>query len=215
VVLLVMAKLLRVSEFAERVGRSASTVRRWEREGLIAPARTVSGQRYFTKADVMSVLRPGFADSPRRVVVYCRVSSAGQRDDLASQVAAMERFCAGRGLAISEWISEVGGGMNFRRRKFVRMLDEVIAGEVSTIVVAHRDRLVGFGFGLIEWLAAKHGCQIVVANQQSLSPQPELVEDLLAIVHVFSCRLYGLRRYEKQLKADAGALSVAADTVGS
>jgi putative resolvase len=84
-----MNKLLRISEFAERVGRSASTVRRWEREGLITPSRTVTGQRYFTETDVMSVLRPGFADSPRRVVVYCRVSSAGQRDDLASQVAAM------------------------------------------------------------------------------------------------------------------------------
>jgi putative resolvase len=68
-------------------------VRRWEREGLISLARTVSGQRYFTEADVLSVLRPGFAEAPRRVVAYCRVSSAGQRDDLASQVAGMEMFC--------------------------------------------------------------------------------------------------------------------------
>jgi putative resolvase len=54
-----MNKLLRVSEFAERVGRWASTVRRWEREGLVTPLRTVRGQRYFTEADVLSVLGPG------------------------------------------------------------------------------------------------------------------------------------------------------------
>jgi putative resolvase len=165
-----MSTLLRVSEFAERVGRSASTVRRWEREGLISPSRTVSGQRYFTEADVLSVLWPGFGATPRGVVVYCRVSSSGQRNDLDSQVAAMERFCAGRGLAVTEWISEIGGGMNFRRRKFLALLDQVIAGEVSVIVVAHRDRLARFGFELIEWLAVKHGCQIVVANQETLSP---------------------------------------------
>ncbi len=165
-----MSTLLRVSEFAERVGRSASTVRRWEREGLISPSRTVSGQRYFTEADVLSVLWPGFGATPRGVVVYCRVSSSGQRNDLDSQVAAMERFCAGRGLAVTEWISEIGGGMNFRRRKFLALLDQVIAGEVSVIVVDHRDRLARFGFELIEWLAVKHGCQIVVANQETLSP---------------------------------------------
>ena len=210
-----MSNLLRVSEFANRVGRSASTVRRWEREGLISPSRTVSGQRYFTEADVLAVLRPGFGTTPRGVVVYCRVSSSGQRDDLASQVAAMERFCAGRGLAVTEWISEVGGGMNFRRRKFLAMLDNIIAGEVSTVVVAHQDRLARFGFELIEWLATKHGCEIIVANQETLSPQQELVEDLLAIVHVFSCRLYGLRRYEKQLKADGAALAQPVETVSS
>lgn len=146
-------------------------------------------------------------------MVYCRVSSAGQRDDLALQVAAMESFCAGRGLAVSEWISEIGGGMNFRRRKFLQLLDQVIAGAVSMIVVAHRDRLARFGFELIEWLTAKHGCEIVVANQESLSPQQELVEDLLAVVHVFSCRLDGLRRYEKQLRAERQDLSEASDTV--
>lgn len=210
-----MSNILRVSEFADRIGRSASTVRRWEREGLISPRRTVSGQRYFTETDVLAVLRPGFGTTPRGVVVYSRVSSSGQRNDLASQVAAMERFCEGRGLAVTEWVSEVGGGMNFRRRKFLALLDKIIAGEVSTVVVAHRDRLARFGFELIEWLATKHGCEIIVANQETLSPQQELVEDLLAIVHVFSCRLYGLRRYEKQLKADGVDLALPAEVVSS
>lgn len=191
--------MYRISEFAQRVGRSASTVRRWEREGRIAPQR-VSGQRYFTDADVRQVLQPGFDESARRTVVYCRVSSPGQKDDLALQVRAMEEFCRGRGLAVDQWIREVGGGMNLQRKKFLALMDAIERGEVGTLVIAHKDRLARFGFDYLEHVATKNGCTIVVANQESLSPQEEMVQDLLAIVHTFSGRVYGLRRYEKTLK---------------
>ena len=68
--------------------------------------------------------------------------------------------------------------------------------------MAHKDRLTRFGFDMIDHIAERSGCQITVANAESLSPQEELVNDLLSIVHTFSCRLYGLRRYEKQMKGD-------------
>ncbi|MFU8855349.1 IS607 family transposase, partial [Micromonospora sp. SL1-18] len=70
----------------------------------------------------------------------------------------------------------------------------------ATLVVAHKDRLARFGFDLLEHVAARGGCEIVVANQEALPPQRELVEDLLAIVGSFSCRLDGLRRYERELE---------------
>lgn len=88
-----MVGMYRISEFAERIGRSPSTVRRWEREGRIVVRRTASGQRYFNDADVRRVLQPGFDEAARKTVVYCRVSSPGQKDDLASQITAMEEFC--------------------------------------------------------------------------------------------------------------------------
>ena len=132
--------------------------------------------------------------------MYCRVSSPGQKDDLASQVAAMGQFCLARGLAVDEVIQETGGGMNLRRRKFLALMDDIEQGRVAVLVIAHKDRLARFGFDYLEHVAARNGCEIIVANQESLSPQQELVEDLLAIVHTFSCRLYGLRRYEKTLK---------------
>ncbi len=192
----------RIGEFASRVGRSASTVRRWEYEGRITAKRTASGQRYFDESDVRAVLQLGAPDAERVTVVYCRVSSPGQKDDLASQVAAMEMFCLNAGIAVTEWVTEIGGGMNFKRKKFTRLIDRIADGGVERLVVAHKDRLTRFGFDLIAHVADRNGCQITVANTESLSPQQELVEDLLAIVHTFSCRLYGLRRYEKQIKAD-------------
>ncbi|WP_158843977.1 IS607 family transposase [Saccharothrix deserti] len=199
-----MVSMYRISEFALRVGRSASTIRRWEREGRITAKRTASGQRYFTDADVRRVLQPGFEEAGRQTVVYCRVSTRGQKSDLDSQVQAMERFCLGRGLAVDRWITEVGGGMDLKREKLLAVMDAIERGEIATLVVAHTDRLARFGFDYLEHVAEKNGCTILVANQESLSPLEELVQDLLSIVHTFSHRLHGLRRYEKALRDALG-----------
>jgi putative resolvase len=190
-----MSKKYRIKEFAKRIGCSASTVRRWEREGKIVAKRHPSGQRYFDESDVRQVL--GKAPDSRDTTVYCRVSSAGQKDDLDSPVKAMEAYCLGAGVAVDEWIQEVGGGMNFKRKKFLALMSRIMAGEVERLIIAHKDRLVRFGFDLIEYIAHENGCDIEVVNQESLSPQQEMVEDLLTIVHTFSCRLYGMRKSKK------------------
>ncbi|WP_404375422.1 IS607 family transposase [Vreelandella aquamarina] len=195
-----MDKKYRISEFAKRVGRSPSTIRRWEREGRLVSKRMPSGHRYFDEADVRLILQR--KPERRLTVVYCRVSSAGQKDDLQSQVDAMEQFCLSAALPVDEWVKEVGGSMNFKRRKFLSLLDRIQQGEIERVVVAHRDRLARFGFDLLDHIAAEHGCEIIVANQETLSPEQEMVEDLLAIVHTFSCRLYGMRKYKQQMKAD-------------
>jgi predicted site-specific integrase-resolvase len=114
----------------------------------------------------------------------------------------MEQFCLARGLTVNEWVKEIGGGMDLRRKKLLAVMDSVERGRVAVLVVAHQDRLARFGFDYLEHVATKNGCEVLVANQESLSPDREMVEDLLAIVHTFSCRLYGLRRYEKTLKAE-------------
>ncbi len=112
----------------------------------------------------------------------------------------MEEFCRGRGLAVDEWVKEIGGGLNFKRKKFLKLMRQIRLGEVETLVIAHKDRLARFAFDFIEEFTTWYGCQIVVANQESLSPQQEMVEDLMSIIHGFSCRLYGLRNYKKQIK---------------
>lgn len=190
----------RVKEFAKLIGKSPSTLRRWEREGKIAPNRSKGNQRYYTDKDLQTALNMESANQEGKTIVYCRVSSRGQLPELKHQVSAMEEFCRGRGLAVDEWISEIGGGMNFKRKKFLKLMRQIRLGEVSTIVIAHKDRLVRFSYEFIEEFASWYGCKIIVANQESLSPQEELVNDLMSIVHTFSCRLYGLRNYKRQIK---------------
>ncbi len=199
-----MAHTYSISEFAQRIGRSPSTVRRWEQEGKITPKRLPSGHRYFDESDVRSML--GGAPASRVTVVYCRVSGSGQKDDLASQVKAMETYCLHAGIAVDEWIEETGEGMNFKRKKFLALVDRIQHGEVERLIVAHKDGLVRFGFDLISHIAEEGGCEIVVVNQPSCSPEQEMVEDMLSIVHTFihtfSCRLYGMRKYKQELKAE-------------
>lgn len=194
-----MSKIYRISEFAKRVGCGSSTLRLWDSNGKFPAKRTSTGQRYYTEEDVRLYLNlPAAFD--RKVVVYSRVSSRGQKDDFQSQVQALEAFCASSGIAVDSWVEEIAGGMNFKRKKFLSLIDDVSLGKVSKLVIAHKDRLTRFGFDYFEHLAEINGCEIVVMNQESLSPQQEMVEDLMAIVHTFSCRLYGLRKYKKELK---------------
>ncbi len=92
--------------------------------------------------------------------------------------------------------------MNFKRERFLVLIERIQRGEIERVLIAHKDRLVRFGFDLLDHLARENGCEIVVVNQEPLSPEQEMVEDLLAIVHTFSCRLYGMRKDKKQIKED-------------
>jgi predicted site-specific integrase-resolvase len=130
------------------------------------------------------------------------VSSALQKDDLASQVAAMETYCRSAAIPVDRWVQEVGSGMDFKRKHFLSIVDRIQRGEIAKLLVAHKDRLMRFGFDLFHHIAAENGCEIVVVNQESLSPQQEMVEDLMAIVHTFSGRLSGMRKYKSEIKSD-------------
>ena len=133
-------------------------------------------------------------------VAYCRVSSAAQKPDMKNQRRVLEEFTAARGLTNVEWVEEVGGGLNFERKRFLEIMDRIGRSEIGVLVVAHKDRLVRFGYKWFEHYCKKHECEILVLNNESLSPEQEMVQDLMTIVHCFSSRLYGLRSYKKKLK---------------
>jgi predicted site-specific integrase-resolvase len=101
-----------------------------------------------------------------------------------------------------EILSDIGSGINFKRKNLIALLEQTMLGNVREVVVAHRDRLCRFGFELLEWFFAKHNVKLVVLDQTSGSPQSELVADLLSIITVFSCRVHGLRKYSDKIKED-------------
>lgn len=191
-----------VAQAATYVGRKVKTLQRMERQGKLIPAsRTASNRRVYTVDQLDAFL--GLKREkrvPTRIVSYCRVSSSAQRPDLRNQRAVLEEFCAARGLAGVEFVEEVGGGMNFKRPRFLEIVDAIGEDRVKILVIAHKDRLCRFGFEWFERFASKHGCEVLVLNQERLSPEQEMVQDLLSIVHTFSARLYGLRNYRASLK---------------
>jgi predicted site-specific integrase-resolvase len=99
-------------------------------------------------------------------------------------------------------VSEIGGGLNFKRKTLLALLEQILSGNVRLVVVAHQDRLARKGFDLFRWSCEQNGCELVVLNEGSLSRDREMVEDILAILHGFSSRLYGLRKYKAQVKKD-------------
>lgn len=190
----------KIGQFAKLVRRTPATIRRWEAEGKIASKRLPSGHRYFDDSDLRAVM--GVKAEHRNTVVYCRVSSKGQKQDLERQLESMQIWALSSGTIVDEWITEIGGGLNFKRPKFLAIVDRICRGEIRQLIVAHKDRLVRFGFELIRHICDEHDCELIVLNQIRLSPEKEMVEDMLAIVHTISCRLYGMRKYEKKLKEE-------------
>ena len=198
-------KIYRAAAFAAKIGVHKNTVKAWSLNGKLPARRTPSGHRYYTDADVERYFGVARAQAQGRPAVYCRVSRRSQRDDLRSQQQAMEAFCLGAGLAVDDWLTEIGGGLDFQRPVFRALMERIEKGELGLLLVAHQDRLCRFGFDWFAYFAESHGCEIRVVNQPSLSPQAELVEDLMAVVHAFSCRLHGLRRYRQRIREAVSA----------
>ena len=186
-------------KFALMVGRSVKTLQVWDRTGVLKARRTPTDRRYYTHDDYLAYI--GQKAAAKRVVTYCRVSGSAQKAELQSQKQAVEQFCLASGRAVGEAVEDIGSGLNYRRKGFVRLMEQVEQGAVSEIVVAHKDRLVRFGFEWFERFCQTHGCTVTVMNAASLSPEEEMTKDLLSIIHCFSSRLYGLRKYKKNLTA--------------
>ena len=138
---------------------------------------------------------------------YVRISSIGQRDDLKNQKEYISQFALNKGIEIDEWLVDIGSGLNFNRKNFIKLMSDVEHGQVKTLIIAHKDRLVRFGFDWFEQFCLNHGCKVLVINNDKLSPQEEMVQDLISIIHVFSCRIYGLRSYKKKVQEDKSLLN--------
>ena len=186
--------------FANQTGVAVKTLQRWDREGWLKPAaRTPGDQRIYTREQLNQVLNR-VSKTKQVTIAYLRVSSQAQQPDLSNQKAALEQFCIARGIAVDEWISAISGVLNFKRPKFSDLVDRIVRSELSTLVIAHKDRLARFGYELLVYLCETQDCQIAVLNTESLSPEQEMVQDLVRIVHYFSSRLYGLRNYRKAIQ---------------
>ena len=138
----------------------------------------------------------------RQIVIYARVSTRNQKDDLQNQVSFLRQFCNAKGIIVDQCIEEYGSGLNYNRKKWNQLLEEVMEQKIKTIIVTHKDRFIRFGYEWFEKFCMKFNTTIVVVKNEELSPQEELVQDIISILHVFSCRLYGFRKYKKQIEGD-------------
>ena len=189
-------------DFAELLGVSVKTLQRWDRDGILKANRTPTDRRYYTYDQYLQFKGIQTENDIRDTVIYARVSTRNQKDDLQNQVEFLKQFCNAKGIIVNQCIEDFGSGLNYNRKKWNKLLDEVMANKIKTIVISNKDRFIRFGYDWFEKFCEKFNTKIIIVNNETLSPNEELVQDIISILHVFSCRLYGLRKYKNQIKED-------------
>lgn len=194
--------MIRLNEMAKRLNVSVKTLQRWDREGILIAKRTPTDRRYYTEDQYLEYIGSS-TKSKRKTIAYVRVSSANQKDDLRNQITFIRNYVNAKGEILDDVIEDIGSGLNYNRKHWNDLLlNQIPKGEIEKIYITYKDRFVRFGFDWFERFCNHYNCEIVVINNPDTSPQKELVDDLISIIHVFSCRIYGLRKYKKDISLD-------------
>ena len=127
------------------------------------------------------------------------------------QIAFLRQFANARGVIIDRVVTDIGSDLNFKRKHWNELIREAEQGHIHAIYIAHKDRFVRFGYDWFKAHLAEHGTELIVLNNEDLSPEKEMIQDLISIIHVFSCRIYGLRKYKNKLKGDEDVAQILQD----
>ena len=191
---------LRIGDVADHFGVSIDTVRNWVKSGKLDCGRTPGGHRLFSHDNIRNLDLSGKHELKRESrkrdrIFYCRVSSNKQSDDLSRQI----EF-ANRSYPDHEVITDIGSGLNWKRKGLKSLLRRIHEGNVSEVIVFHKDRLCRFGYELLEFICELNETRLLVHEEGNklVTREQELAEDLLSIVQVFNCRNQGRRRYGSQ-----------------
>jgi len=186
--------MIGIGEASKLLGVTPKTIRIWESQGRFKSHRTGKEHRRYVVADLL-----GNKTEKALTIAYARVSSHDQKDDLKRQEIVLESYCATKGFDF-ELISDLGSGMNYKKKGLVRLIKLICSNQVDRLVLTHKDRLLRFGSELIFSLCEHFGCEVIVINRSEDSTfEEDLANDVLEIITVFSARLYGSRSHKNKL----------------
>ena len=192
-------RFVKIGEAAKLLGVSVQALRNWEIEGKIIPShRTPGGQRMYDLAELL-----GVNDLTSPTIAYARVSSSDQKEDLERQHAVLEAFCNKNGWQ-TEIIRDLGSGnLNYNKKGLHRLLELLVEGQMSRLVITHKDRLLRFGGEIIFRICELKGIEVVIINKgEQPSFEEELTQDILEIMTVFCAKLYGRRSHKSKKMAE-------------
>ena len=191
-------RFVKIGEAAKLLGVSVQALRNWEMEGKIMPShRTPGGQRMYDLAELI-----GVNDLTSPTIGYARVSRSDQKEDLERQHAVLEAFCDKNGWQ-TEIIRDLGSGVNYNKKGLHRLLELLVQGQMSRLVITHKDRLLRFGGEIIFRICELKGIEVVIINKgEQPSFEEELTQDILEIMTVFCAKLYGRRSHKSKKMAE-------------
>ena len=185
------------------LGVTAHTLRNWDKEGKLNPAYIKSnGYRYYSEESILSYTQERKTKKNLNVIGYARVSSKKESDDLKRQIDNLKQYLSSKYESF-DIITDIGSGINYNKPGLLKLIEKINKKEVDLIVVLYKDRLLRFGFELVEYFAKLNNVKIEVLDKIDKNQDEELVEDLVQIITVFSSKLQGKRKNKtKQLIKD-------------
>ena len=187
-------KFLSSKTVTQKLGITAQTLRNWDKQGKLKPAYVKSnGYRYYSEDSILAYTQERKTKKELNVIGYARVSSKKQSDDLERQVNNLKTYLSSK-YNNYEIIEDIGSGINYSKPGLKQLIEKINKKEVDLIVVLYKDRLLRFGFELVEYFAALNNVKIEVLDKIDKTQDEELVEDLVQIITVFSCKLQGKRK---------------------
>ena len=188
-------ELISIGELAKRLGVCVITIRRWEANGVIKPALRTSGKhRRFDYNDFVST------DKDLKTVVYARVSSRDQINDLNTQLNVLLQYCNTNNLVKPLIIQDIGSGLNYKKAGFNRLMDLILNKQINRIILNHKDRLLRFGSEIVFKLCKKFNIQIIILNETTLDFRNRLCDNVIELMTVFCSSLYGSRAHKNSKK---------------
>ncbi|MGM9536555.1 MAG: IS607 family transposase [Intestinibacter sp.] len=197
-----------IGEFAKAINVTEQTLRNWDKKGTLKPHHTTSyGKRFYSQEQLNNYVgRDDNLNLNRKIIGYCRVSSIKQKDDLERQIENVKTYMYAKGYQF-EIISDIGSGINYDKKGLLNLLELIQSNQVEKVVILYKDRLLRFGYELFENVCKYYNTKIEIIDNTEKSDEEELVEDMIQIVTVFSCRLQGKRAKQtkkiiKELKSN-------------
>lgn len=189
-----------IEEFAKMINVTQQTLRNWDKNGKLKPIVLKSGHRRYTLDHYKQI--KNIKNIEKINVIYCRESTKQQKTSLERQEELCKNFCISNGIKIDKVISEYGSALNYKRKGFLELINLIINDRIDTLIIFYKDRLVRFGFDLIEELIKQNNINLIIIDnsESNKTKEKEFADDLISIVHYFSMKLYGSKNYKNKIK---------------
>lgn len=195
----VMKDFLKPSEVAKILGMHKITILRYIKTGKLKAIRTKTNRLLIPKKELDKLLSQ--ENSPKRVVIYCRVSTQKQKKYLENQIELCKQFATAQGLFIDEIITDIASSFNFKRKGLVKLIQLLLNNEVSDIIIYSKDRLSRLSFDLFQNITDLLGVKIhIIDKSDSLHSEEQIkdyTEELISFIHYITSKIYGSRSYKK------------------
>lgn len=184
---------MKAAEVLKILRISRGTLSKYVREGKIKTMSSCTSWNEYNDNDVYSLINK----RERKILIYARVSTSKQKQDLENQIESIKLYSAAKGYKISGIYKDIASGISFDKRKdFIDMLNLILNNEVEKVIVSYKDRLSRIGFDLFKKLFSIFGCSIEVMYESSdeTTDEKEVFEEIISLLHCYSMKMYSKRR---------------------